>query len=224
MDKNIIDKYNSQYEIQGGCWNKETCLRDGKIETYSGPGSLLENTDLLVENLNKFIKEFNIRTIIDVPSGDFNYMSKINLDNVKYLGLDISENAINLCNSKKNNNNLNFKVFDATIEKLPYADLIIVKDLFLHLSFSDIQKILDNVKSSGCKYLAVSRYSHGNVQNRDQTSGIGARAIEITKEPFNFNYPIIFKTYYKSSHLTTKTCITDEMIFMKLKMKNFFTI
>jgi hypothetical protein len=30
----------------------------------------------------------------------------------------------------KNNVNINFKVFDATIEKLPYADLILIKDIF----------------------------------------------------------------------------------------------
>ena len=115
---------------KGRYWNKDTCLIDGKIETYYGPGSLLENTDLLIENLNKFIREFNIKSIIDAPCGDLNYMSKINLDNVEYLGLDISQNAINLCNSKKNNSNINFKVFDVTIEKLPYVDLILIKDLF----------------------------------------------------------------------------------------------
>jgi len=216
MDSKIIEEYNSQYEEKGGYWNKETCLIDGKIETYSGPGSLLENTDLLIENLNLFIKDFDIKSIIDVPCGDFNYMSKVNLDDIEYLGLDISENAINLCNLKNNNSNINFKVFDATIEKLPYADLILIKDLFLHLSFEHINKILDNVKSSGCKYFATSRYAYGNEINRDKTSSLTARSIEITTEPFNFNYPFIFKTYYTSLHLTTKQWLKDEIIIFKM--------
>jgi hypothetical protein len=216
MNNKVIEDYDSQYSENGGNWNKKTCLKDGKIETFSGPGSLLENTDLLRENLNIFIKDFEIKSIIDIPCGDFNYMSKINLDNIDYIGLDISQNAINRCNNKVQKSNIKFNVFDATNENLPYADLIIIKDLFLHLCFSDIQKILDNVKSSGCKYLAVSRYAHGNEPNKDQASGIGARTIEVTKEPFNFNYPLIYKTYYTSLHLTTKTWMKDEMIFLQI--------
>lgn len=216
MDSKIIEEYDSQYEEKGGCWNKDTCLIDGKIETYSGPGSLLENTDLLIENLNKFIREFNIKSIIDAPCGDFNYMSKVNLDNINYLGLDVSKNAINRCNAKNQKSNISFRVSDATNESLPYADLILIKDLFLHLSFEHIKKILDNVKSSGCKYFATSRYSHGNEINKDKSSSLTARSIEITTEPFNFNYPIIFKTYYTSLHLTTKQWLKDEIIIFKI--------
>ena len=215
MDLQTINDYEKQYNPEGGCWNKETCLRDNKIETYSGPGSLLENTDLLVENLNKFISEYNIKSIIDVPCGDFNYMSKVNLDNVDYNGYDISLKAINLCKNKNNKNNINFKVFDITSEKLPYADLIIIKDLFLHLSYDFIQKSLNNVKESGCKYFAVSRYGHGTQPNKDQVSGLGCRSIEVTKTPINFNYPIIFTTYNTSLH-TVNTWQKDQMIIFKL--------
>jgi len=211
MNSEIIEAYDIQYSENGGNWNKVTCLRNGIIETFSGPGSLLENTDLLVKNLNIFIKEYKIKTIIDVPCGDFNYMSKVNLDDIEYLGLDVSKKAINICNNKAHDSNIKFNVFDATNQQLPYANLIIVKDLFLHLSFLDIQKILDNIKSSGSNYLAVSRYSNGNVINKDQQSGLSARTIEITKEPFNFNYPIIFDTYYSS-----KESLKDEIIIFKL--------
>lgn len=211
MNSKTIEAYDNQYSLNGDNWNKETCLRNGIIETYSGPGSLLENTDLLIKNLNIFLKEYAIKSVIDVPCGDFNYMSKVNLDNIEYIGYDISKKAIDMCNNKVQKTNIKFSVFDCTIEKLQYADLIIIKDLFLHLCFSDIQKILDNVKSSGCKYLAVSRYTNGNIKNKDQESGIGNRGIEVTVHPFNLNYPIIYKTKY-----STKETLLDEMIFFKI--------
>ena len=84
METFLIKAYNNQYSEQGGGWNSESCLVDGKIETYSGPGSLLKNTNNLIEGLSLFIKEYNIKSIIDVPCGDFNYMKEINLDNVNY--------------------------------------------------------------------------------------------------------------------------------------------
>lgn len=216
MDSDTIQLFDSQYQESGGCWNKETCLINGKIESYSGPGSLLENTDLLIKNLNEFIKNNNIKSIIDAPCGDFNYMSKIDLENVQYLGLDVSKNAIEMCKKKSNKTNIEFKVFNIITDTLPKSDLILIKDLFLHLSFSHITTVLENVKLSGCKYFATSRYSHGNGTNTDKLSDLTNRGIEITTQPFYFNFPIIFKTYYTSLHLTTKPWIKDEIIIFQM--------
>jgi hypothetical protein len=212
MDSVTIKQYNSQYFPQGGVWNRQTCERDGKIETYSGPGSLLENTDNLVEELSKFIKEKNITSMIDAPCGDFNFMSKVDLSSVEYHGYDVSENAVKMCKSKRSD--LDFQVKDISKDRLPYADLIFIKDLFLHLSFFSIQSILDNVVNSGCKYFAVSRYSNGREVNKDQNSGLGCRAIEVTTSPFNFSYPIIHKFYYSKNH--KEKHLYNEMIIFQL--------
>ncbi len=211
MNTNIIKDYDIQYSDEGGTWNKESCLINNIIETYSGPGSLLKNTDNLIKHFPEFIKKYSIKSIIDIPCGDFNYMKEINLDNIEYTGYDISINAIKRC-LKFKKNNINFSVLDATVEQLKYADLIICKDLLLHLSFDHINLILDNIVKSNCKYFAVSRYNNGNVINVDQISGLHNRCIEITKEPFNFKYDII-----ESIRYTTNDNILDELIFFKIK-------
>lgn len=210
MDINIINSFNKQYLPEGGSWNKDSCLTNNLIETHSGPGSLLRNTDNLIINLEKFIKENNIKTIIDAPCGDFNYMKEINLDNTFYKGYDISELAIELC-KKYEKDNIKFNVFDITFQKLDYADLIICKDLFIHLSFNDINKILKNIIDSKCKFFAVSRYDNGKITNIDKETGLSARAIEITLPPFNFNYKIIQTIKY-----STNKNLQDEMIIFKM--------
>lgn len=210
MDEKTIKLYNNQYSSVGGSWNIETCLNNNKIETYSGPGSLLRNTENLIKFLPNFLFNYKIKSIIDVPCGDFNYMKEINLENINYNGYDVSENAINRC-LKYKKSNINFAVLDATKQQLMYSDLIVCKDLFLHLSFYYIKIIIKNILNSKCKYFAVSRYDNGNVINQDQESGCGARPIEITQEPFNFNYKIIEKIRY-----TNNTSILDELIFFKL--------
>ena len=213
MENKIIKVYNEQYIEEGGSWNKHSCLIDNTIETYSGPGSLLSNTDNLIENLPVFIKNYNIKSIIDIPCGDFNYMRKIiNQDkNINYLGIDIAENAIKKC-KKYETRNIKFKVDDITLSDITLndADLIICKDLTLHLCFSDIKKVLKNIERSNCKYFACSRYENGNIVNKEQISGLGARGIEITKEPFNFNYEIIENIKYKSKDLQ------DELVIFKM--------
>jgi hypothetical protein len=203
MNSDLINLFDSQYRNEGGSWNKETCYRNGQIETYSGPGSLLENTDCLIYNLNKFITDNNIKTIMDVPCGDFNFMSKLNLDNVIYIGCDVSKLAIGRCIEKNTKSNTYFKVFDLLNDELHYSDLIIVKDLFL-----------ENVKSSKCKYFATSRHNKGRGINKDQQSGLGAREIEITKEPFNFNFPLIYS--FNSSYKELPDYCQDEIIIFEM--------
>ena len=210
MDKALIEAYNKQYTNNGDCWNKETCITNGVIETYSGPGSLIRNTNVLVKQLHFFLKKYKIQSIIDMPCGDFNYMKEINLDYIDYNGYDISENAIERC-LKYKKNNINFNILDATNQSLHYSDLVICKDLFIHLSFEDINKILENIIKSKCKYFAVSRYNNGNVINIDRVSSLNAQAIEITQDPFYFNYKII-----ESIRYTDNINISDEIIIFEM--------
>jgi len=209
MDPNIINAYNDQYSQEGGSWNKNVCLVDNKIETYSGPGSLIKNTENLINQLNLFIKEYNISSIIDVPCGDFNYFKFINLENIDYKGFDVSVNAIERCKDFSKQN-IKFDVLDATSQEVPKDDLIICKDLFIHLSFKDIFAVLANIKDK-CKYFAVSRYSNGNEENIDKQTGLSARAIEISKNPFNFNKNIIKQIKYTNNPLIQDTIVIYEM-------------
>jgi hypothetical protein len=206
MNQNIIEIFNSQYKSEGGCWNKNACLVDGKIETYSGNGSLLRNTENLIASLNRFIKEKHIKSIIDAPCGDFNYMKEVELSQVEYTGYDVSSNAIELC-KKYEKDNIRFEVKDITKDKLPYADLIICKDLFIHLSYEHIKLILQNVIDSGCKYFATSRYEKGVYGNTEKESSESARTIEVTTSPFDFNKEIIETFKY-----TNNSNLKDELI------------
>ena len=84
--------------------------------SVSGHGSYLgtKQTENLISNLNNFINQFQIKSIIDVPCGDFLWMNKVisQNNNIKYLGLDIVSDLIseNITNYK--NTNINFKALD----------------------------------------------------------------------------------------------------------------
>lgn len=210
MNENTIEIFDKQYQKEGGCWNKQACLVDGKIETYSGNGSLLKNTENLIISLSRFIKEKNIKSIVDAPCGDFNYMKEVDLSGVEYTGYDVSPNAIEMCR-KYEKENIRFKVADITKDKLPKCDLVICKDLFIHLSYDDIKLILENIKDSGCKYFGTSRYEKGQYANTDKQTSESARTIEITTDPFNFNYKVIERFKY-----TNNSSLKDELIIFEV--------
>mgnify|MGYP006079512627 CR=1 FL=1 len=199
MDKTKIECFNKLYS-DNTMWKQN--------ESYSGPGSDLKNTDYLIKNLPLFLEKNNIKSIVDVPCGDFNFMKHIDLKDIKYRGYDISQNCINMCQKYKKDN-ITFQVLDITNQIIPQVDLVIVKDLFLHLSFQDINKALDNILKSKPKYLAVSKYPQ-NEKNIDMDTGFGCRVIDITNPPFNINYPIVDRIIYSHNYNG------DELIFMQV--------
>ena len=78
----------------------------------SGPGSNpdIQQTKNLVVNLDSFIKNNNIKSILDMPCGDFAWMKKIiELNqNLKYYGFDIVKEIIDLNAQRYGSDNVKF--------------------------------------------------------------------------------------------------------------------
>ena len=64
-------------------------------ESISGTGSEIKQTESLVIELNKLLKNINATSVLDLPCGDFKWMQKVDLLNIKYIGADIVEELIN---------------------------------------------------------------------------------------------------------------------------------
>jgi len=158
-------------------------------ESVSGHGSEIRQTESLVKDLNKLFEEKNITSVLDIPCGDFNWMQRVDLSNIKYVGADIVENLIERNKAQfQENKNLQFKVLNLTVDPLPESDVIIVRDCFVHLSYKDINMAIKNIKSSNSKYLLITTYPKTN-QNHDILTG-DWRALNFQKEPFNFPDPL----------------------------------
>ena len=58
-------------------------------ESVSGLGSESSQTQIISRAIPELIVEYGIRTVHDIPCGDFFWMSRIDLGEVDYLGSDI---------------------------------------------------------------------------------------------------------------------------------------
>src|SRR5215204_4989513 len=65
-----------------GMWTKSG-------ESLSGDGSTLEATEQLREALPDALRELNVSTFLDVPCGDWNWMSSLELPIDRYIGGDL---------------------------------------------------------------------------------------------------------------------------------------
>jgi hypothetical protein len=144
---------------------------------------------LVIQFLNKTFKEYSISSVLDLPCGDFNWMSRVELEGIKYTGGDIVDDLIKANIQRyREFKNVDFKVIDLVNDSLPKSDLIFVRDCLAHLSNKEVFKAIGNIKSSGSKYLLTTTYpDHDNV---DILTG-DFRAINLQREPFNLPEPVL---------------------------------
>lgn len=158
-------------------------------ESVSGPGSDYEQTKFLIPELEIMLKYLNIKSMLDIPCGDFNWIKRVNLDKINYHGCDIVEDLIASNNKKYKTNTINFSVMNLVEDKIPQVDLVMVRDCLVHLPTKDVMKALKNIKDSKSKYLLTTNFVW-NHQNDNQDINIGEwRRINLQKTPYNFNYP-----------------------------------
>lgn len=151
-------------------------------ESKSGLGSELKSTEVIREELPEVFKKFKIKTFLDIPCGDFNWMSKVEFDGVEYIGADIVESLIE--NNKDKYKDTTFKVLDITKDELPKVDLVFVRDVLGHFNYESIEKAINNIIKSGSKYLLTTSFTkwtyNSNIENG------GWRPINLLIPPFNF--------------------------------------
>ena len=181
-DKKFSYIYKSKY------WQNIT---DGSL---SGGGSNAISTNHIKKSLREFIKRNDIKSIIDIPCGDWKWMSELDLSDLEYVGYDIVDELISDNQRKYAKNNITFKVKNLVDEKLPKSDLIIIRDLLVHLDHKDIIKCLTNLNDSDFKFVGITNYprilSHKNRLLGDYLRlGDKWRPINFSIYPYNLPSP-----------------------------------
>jgi hypothetical protein len=161
----------------------------GNRESQSGPGSTLEATRGLIEQINELIAELGVHSVLDLPCGDFNWMKYVNLKNVDYTGADIVSDLVSLNNEKYADLNIKFIRLDLLSDELPAFDLILVRDCLVHFSYDQIEYALNNIIRSGSKYLLTTTFIDLR-WNRDIVTG-DWRPLNLQKNPFRLPNPVL---------------------------------
>lgn len=188
--------------------------RWGNEESVSGSGSALSSPSVLesVVSLDEIIRKFKIRSLIDVPCGDFHWIPIIlgRFPKLEYYGFDIVPDLIEWNLQRYPDHS--FSVLDITKDIPPQADLIFCKDLFLHLYAKDIVAALRNFKLSKSRFMLVT--SVAGAQNHELIiDEPGAcRHVDLVTAPYNFPKPIWSTNYLALWSLDAlDTSIFDEL-------------
>jgi hypothetical protein len=156
-------------------------------DSNSGSGSSIEYTANLRSQLPKLFARYSIKSVLDAPCGDFNWMKEVvSATSINYVGADIVKPLIQQLNEKYSSKTVKFVHLDITEDALPQADLMICRDCLIHLSFADTRSMLVNFVSSGIPYLLTTTHTNvGAFQNHDIATG-DYRLIDLYSAPYNF--------------------------------------
>lgn len=157
----------------------------GRSESKSGPGSTIPNTMKVREGLVRLINAYNIKSICDIPCGDFYWMKEIAPQFESYLGADSVDKVVR--RNQRSFPGFTFTRLDARLDEIPKVDLILCRDLFVHLSLDECILVLNNFNRSGSRYLLATTFP--DIKSNSELRGLW-RPVNLALEPFLLNSPV----------------------------------
>ncbi|TKK69873.1 class I SAM-dependent methyltransferase [Ilyomonas limi] len=167
----------------------------------SGEGSLPENTEIYRQFLEQFIRDKEIKSVIDYGCGDWQFSRLVNWGNVQYLGLDVVDSLIDNHNKTYRSNNIQFQSLDGIPDELPDADLILIKDVLQHWPNQTIISFIPKIEKYKFALITNCINPEDATDNHDIHEG-DFHYLDLTKPPFSYNM-------YKVLEYTNREAVTD---------------
>jgi SAM-dependent methyltransferase len=157
----------------------------------SGLGSFPEFTQPYVAMLQRFLHDHDIRSVVDVGCGDWQFSRLIDWGGVDYLGLDLVEPLIEANRKAFATDSISFEV--ATVgEPLPSADLVVCKDVLQHLPLAVVADYLAEFRRR-FRHVLVTNDVYPNADTNAECPLGSGRAIRPDLEPFSHEATLVLE-------------------------------
>ncbi len=158
-------------------------------ESVSGDGSTLAVTAKIRAGLERVVRQYGIKTMLDAPCGDFHWMKHTNLEGVQYTGGEIVRDLVARHQAEHGRADRKFIHVDIVEDSLQPYDLIFCRDCIMHLPSADVKKALRNFGASGSKYLLITT-SPRTSPNTDLARPGAWRPVNLAIAPYGLDKPI----------------------------------
>ncbi len=161
----------------------------GGTDSVSGRGSDLKQTEVVRETLPRVFREYGVKSMLDVPCGDFHWMRHVDLSGVDYVGGDIVAELVERNAAQYAAGNVSFRKLNLLEDELPKVDLVFCRDCLVHLSFEHVFAALNRICASGSTYLLTTTFVDRK-KNVDIATG-NWRTLNVQVAPFEFPEPLL---------------------------------
>ena len=151
----------------------------------SGPGSLPVANRPLTRLFESFIQENSVRSIVDFGCGDWQYMSEVDLHGADYVGFDVVDDLLGRNKLLYSRPNVRFEHSPSDSDDLPPADLLLIKDVLIHLPNAFISRLMACAMYKYKFILAVNNRT-GNASHYNVEIQPGEfRPVDLSRPPFS---------------------------------------
>lgn len=157
-------------------------------ESRSGRGSTLARTGAIRNELPALLRDLRAASLLDAACGDFNWMSRVDLDGVRYVGVDVVPALVEENRRRYGGEGREFVFADLTRDPLPRADAILCRDCLIHLSLEAASAAVANFKRSGARHLLAT--THTSVRKNIDIENGSWRSLNLRLPPFDFPPPV----------------------------------
>ena len=119
-------------------------------ESRSGHGSTVARCRPVMRALADLIEQFGVKSLLDAPCGDFNWMKEVALPGVRYVGVDVVAEMIERNRRLYGRPGRAFRCLDVTRGPLPRADAIFCRDCLVHLCHADVRWRRSSAAARAC--------------------------------------------------------------------------
>lgn len=167
---------------------------DQALDTVCGWGSSKQHTRRVRKDFAQILKTYQVVTLNDAGCGDLAWISMVDLRGIDYVGYDIYERA-NWAEMRQRGYQLD--ILDITANESRPADLLICRDVFIHLPNDMILPALERFRRSASLLLTTSytgdsssSQEFSNFQRMNEPSLRHAK-LDLTLPPFNLGHPLV---------------------------------
>ena len=137
--------------------------------------------------LPALLRDQDAEVLLDIPCGDFGWLSQTTLPVSRYIGADIVNQIVKRNVELYGREFVQFVQRDLCADELPAADLVLCRDCLVHLSFAHIQQAIRNLKKSRSTWLLTTTFLECE-ENIDIATG-DWRMLNFERAPFHWSPP-----------------------------------
>jgi hypothetical protein len=126
--------------------------------------------------------------MLDLPCGDFHWISHVPMDRIQYIGGDILPELVERNTELHQRPNVTFRRINLLQDRLPKVDLVLCRDCLVHFSYHDALAALRNICDSGSTYLLTTTFTDRR-RNHDIATG-QFRPLNLEARPLSLPVPI----------------------------------
>jgi hypothetical protein len=156
----------------------------GLPETRCGGGSTMEATKNVRAHLLGLLRDYGVKTLLDAPCGDCNWIAHTDLAGIRYIGIDFDAEHVAAATVR----GFNAMLGDIVNGHLPAADMMLCRDFLQHLPTAQVRQTIQNFKASNIPWLLAT--SHETSQNDDIERAGDFRPLNLMVRPLGFPDPV----------------------------------